>query len=63
MLRECRVYLVLREAHWRLEGEGFREVVDRVLQVLMADEDPYDLDLDARVLEMEESEDDGSVTV
>jgi len=61
VLRESGVYPVLREAHLAVESEGFREVVDRVVQVLMADEDPYDPDPEARVLEVEESEDDGKV--
>jgi len=55
-LRGNGVYPVLREAHLAVEDEGFRDAVDRVVQVLMADENPQDPDPEARVLEVEEEE-------
>lgn len=56
ILRENSVYPVLREAHLAVEDDGFREAVDRVVQVLMADEDPRDPDPEATGLTVEEEE-------
>ncbi|TVY12489.1 Protein HGH1-like, partial [Lachnellula arida] len=38
-LREVRVYPVIRETHLRVEDEGVREACDRLVQVLMRDEE------------------------
>jgi len=38
VLREKKVYPVLRECHLRVEDEGVREACDRVVQVIMRDE-------------------------
>lgn len=56
ILRENSVYSVLREAHLAVEDEGFRDTVDRVVQVLMADEDPKDPDPEATGLTVEQVE-------
>lgn len=51
VLRKNGVYPVLREAHLAVEDDDFREAVDRVVQVLMADEDPDDPDPEAKGVE------------
>ncbi|RPB23486.1 DUF383-domain-containing protein [Terfezia boudieri ATCC MYA-4762] len=61
VLRDSGVYPVLREAHLAVKDEGFRDTIDRVVQVLMADEDPHDPDPEARVLEVEVDEDSDKV--
>ncbi|KAK3990084.1 protein HGH1 [Cladorrhinum sp. PSN332] len=38
LLRKIQVYPVIRETHLRVDEEGVREVCDRIVQVLMADE-------------------------
>lgn len=38
-LREAGTYYVVRETHLRVEDEGVREVCDRLVQVLMRDEE------------------------
>ncbi|KAG0644950.1 hgh1 [Hyphodiscus hymeniophilus] len=38
LMREVKVYPILRETHMRVEDEGVREVCERLVQVLMRDE-------------------------
>jgi len=57
ILREMSVYPVLREAHLVVEDDDFREAVERVVQVLMVDEDPGDPDPEARGLKVEDVDD------
>lgn len=56
VLRENSVYPVLREAHLAVEEEGFREAVDRTVQVLMADENLEDPDPEGKALKDEKQE-------
>lgn len=39
-LREIKVYPIIRETHMRVEDEGVQEACDRLVQVLMRDEEP-----------------------
>ncbi|RFU34046.1 hypothetical protein B7463_g2317, partial [Scytalidium lignicola] len=39
MLREVKVYPIIRETHLQVEDEGVREACERLVQVLMRDED------------------------
>ncbi|KAF8473158.1 hypothetical protein BDZ91DRAFT_770467 [Kalaharituber pfeilii] len=62
-MRKMGVYPVLREAHLAVDDDEVREAVDRVVQVLMAEEDPGDPDPELKVRElrtMEEEEEDDS---
>ncbi|KAN0106167.1 DNA-binding protein-like protein HGH1 [Hyaloscypha variabilis] len=39
ILREIKVYPIIRETHLRIEDEGVREICERLVQVLMRDEE------------------------
>jgi hypothetical protein len=39
ILREIKVYPVIRETHLQIEDEGVREACERLVQVLMRDEE------------------------
>ncbi|KAG6003168.1 hypothetical protein E4U21_002282 [Claviceps maximensis] len=65
LMRRVRVYPIIRETHLRVDDEGVREACDRLVQVLMADEeeDGEDKDKDndgrihGRVQEIDEDDD------
>jgi hypothetical protein len=40
LMREVKVYPIIRETHLRVTDEGVQEACERLVQVLMADEDP-----------------------
>ncbi|KAL9942626.1 hypothetical protein D7B24_004524 [Verticillium nonalfalfae] len=53
LMREAKVYPIIRETHSRVDDEEVREACDRLVQVLMADEEP---DAESRVKEVEDEE-------
>jgi hypothetical protein len=53
LMREIKVYPIVRETHSRVEDESVQEACERLVQVLMRDEEP-----EARVKEIEEDDDD-----
>ncbi|KAK1065139.1 Protein hgh1 [Friedmanniomyces endolithicus] len=67
-LREVQCYPIVRELHLQVEDEGVREGCDRLVQVLMRDEEGEEGDAEVstvapRVQEVEEDEDDQIVEV
>ncbi|KAK0269721.1 Protein hgh1 [Friedmanniomyces endolithicus] len=67
-LREVKCYPIVRELHLQVEDEGVREGCDRLVQVLMRDEEGEEGEAEAgavvpRVQEVEEVEDDQIVDV
>ncbi|WYZ45288.1 hypothetical protein EsH8_VIII_000604 [Colletotrichum jinshuiense] len=40
LMRQVKVYPIIRETHSRVDDEGVRDACDRLVQVLMADEEP-----------------------
>jgi hypothetical protein len=59
LMREIKVYPIIRETHLRVDDEGVREACDRLVQVLMRDE----AETDAEVAEIEDDEDERIVEV
>ncbi|KAG5913997.1 hypothetical protein E4U42_000739, partial [Claviceps africana] len=63
LLRRVRVYPIIRETHLRVDDEGVREACDRLVQVLMRDEegeggeDSRDGETSSRVHEVDEDDD------
>ncbi|CRK35986.1 hypothetical protein BN1723_015039 [Verticillium longisporum] len=53
LMREVKVYPIIRETHSRVDDEEVRDACDRLVQVLMADEEP---DSESRVKEVEDEE-------
>ncbi|KAM0328223.1 hypothetical protein ACHAQA_005632 [Verticillium albo-atrum] len=53
LMREVKVYPIIRETHSRVNDEEVQDACDRLVQVLMADEEP---DPDSRVKEVEDEE-------
>ena len=63
-LREVKVYPIVRELHLQVEDEGVREGCDRLVQVLMRDEEGEGKDgAHPRVQEIEEDEDEQIVDI
>lgn len=77
LMREVRVYAIIKETHLKVDDESVREACDRLVQVLMRDEEPEEADggesgewvrggqpePKSRVEEIEEDEDDQLVEV
>lgn len=65
LMREVRVYPIVRETHLRVDDEAVQEACDRLVQVLMRDEEEPAADANAngRVQEIEQDEDDEIVEV
>lgn len=61
LMRQVNVYPIIRETHMRVDDEGVRDACDRLVQVLMRDEAPAELE--ERVKEIEADEDDELVEV
>ncbi|KAI9158279.1 Protein HGH1 [Paramyrothecium foliicola] len=61
IMREIKVYPIIRETHLRVEHEGVQEACERLVQVLMRDED--DGEQKNRVEEVEDDEDSQLVEV
>jgi hypothetical protein len=64
-LREVKVYPIVRELHLQVEDEGVREGCDRLVQVLMRDEEGEGKAVEggSRVEEIEEDEDEQIIDV
>ncbi|KAK5107200.1 hypothetical protein LTR62_001646 [Meristemomyces frigidus] len=62
-LRKVKVYPIVRELHLQVEDEDVREGCDRLVQVLMRDEEGEERDEGPKVQEIEEDEDDQIVEV
>ncbi|KAH7319902.1 hypothetical protein B0I35DRAFT_478204 [Stachybotrys elegans] len=60
LMRQVKVYPIIRETHSRVDDEGVREACDRLVQVLMRDEEPETTE---RVQEIKDDEDDQIVEV
>ncbi|KFA48700.1 hypothetical protein S40293_08519 [Stachybotrys chartarum IBT 40293] len=60
LMREVKVYPIVRETHMRVENEAVQEACERLVQVLMRDEDPEE---SGRVQEVQDDEDDQIVEV
>ncbi|KYK59232.1 HGH1 protein [Drechmeria coniospora] len=60
LMREIKVYPIIRETHLRVRDEGVQEACDRLVQVLMRDEEGegQDIDINERVKEIEADEED-----
>lgn len=61
-LREVKVYPIVRELHLHVEDEGVRESCDRLVQVIMRDEEGEE-DGQPKVQEVEEDEDEQIVDI
>ena len=57
LMREVNVYPIIRETHARVDDEGVREACDRLVQVLMRDEEDEMEKEGSRVVEVESEED------
>lgn len=57
-LRKVKVYPIIRECHLEVEDEGVREACDRLVQVIMRDEEP-----EQKITEIEEDEDEQLIEV
>ncbi|KAM0275874.1 hypothetical protein ACHAQH_007304 [Verticillium albo-atrum] len=53
LMRDIKVYPIIRETHSRVDDEEVKEACDRLVQVLMADEEP---DTTSKVQEIEDEE-------
>jgi hypothetical protein len=62
LMRAVKVYPIIRETHQRVENEGVKEACDRLVQVLMRDEEEAGAD-GPRVTEIPEDEEDELVEV
>lgn len=62
-MREVKVYPIIRETHQRVEDAGVKEACDRLVQVLMRDEEGEGEDTEARIKELVEDEDNEIVEV
>ncbi|RCI10399.1 hypothetical protein L249_4394 [Ophiocordyceps polyrhachis-furcata BCC 54312] len=60
LMRRVKVYPVVRETHLRVDDEGVREACERLVQVLMRDEEP---EVNERVQEVQDDEDDEIIPV
>ncbi|PHH78653.1 hypothetical protein CDD80_6545 [Ophiocordyceps camponoti-rufipedis] len=60
LMRNIKVYPIVRETHLRVDDEGVREACERLVQVLMRDEEP---DASERVQEVQDDEDDEIIAV
>ncbi|RDA87402.1 hypothetical protein CP532_7023 [Ophiocordyceps camponoti-leonardi (nom. inval.)] len=60
LMRSVKVYPIVRETHLRVHDEGVREACERLVQVLMRDEEP---DASERVQEVQDDEDDEIIPV
>ncbi|RDA95082.1 hypothetical protein CP533_2098 [Ophiocordyceps camponoti-saundersi (nom. inval.)] len=58
LMRAVKVYPIVRETHLRVDDEGVREACERLVQVLMRDEEP---DASERVQEIEEDDEDDEI--
>ncbi|CAK7233598.1 Protein hgh1 [Sporothrix bragantina] len=60
LMREVKVYPLIRETHMRVEDEDLRDACDRLVQVLARDEAPDEEEgeLKSRITEVEEEDDD-----
>lgn len=56
LMRRVKVYPIIRETHLNVDDEGVKEACERLVQVLMRDEEP--LDEASRVQEVDDEEDD-----
>ncbi|KND88728.1 Protein HGH1 [Tolypocladium ophioglossoides CBS 100239] len=63
LMREVRVYPIVRETHLRVDDGAVREACERLVQVLMRDEEEPDANAKGRVQEIEGAEDDEIVEV
>lgn len=66
-LRKCKVYPIVRECHVHVDDEGVRETCDRLVQVIMRDEECEEGDGEKRAenkaVEIEEDEDEQIIDV
>lgn len=66
LMRKVKVYPIIRETHMRVNDEAVQEACDRLVQVLMRDEEPTEAEgrvEEERVKEIEADEDDELVEV